>query len=159
MKLNNIKAHFILDDEIFFNGARYIFRGCNAIFTKHRHHKNVAHVTGVKSKTHLTMCSEYIKETFNIGIKEEKIDNQFFSHKSNKILDMKNIYNEIKQMENFSVLYEPELFSAMTIKHVDRAFPTIILFSTGSYSILGGKMENVKYVCTVVKSLILKNTR
>ena len=62
-------------------------------------------------------------------------------------------------MENYSVLYEPELFTAMTIKHVNRAFPTILLFSTGSYSILGGKMENVKYSWDIVTSLILKHTQ
>ena len=38
MKLNNIKAHLNLDDEISFNDARYIFRGYNATFTIHQHH-------------------------------------------------------------------------------------------------------------------------
>ena len=158
MKLNNIKAHFNLDDEISFNDARYIFRGCNATFTIHQHTKNVVHVTGVKSKRHLYFCAEYIKETFNVGIIKEKIDNQFFSHKSKKILSMRSIYHEISEMENYCVLYEPELFTGMTIKHVNKAFPTIILFSTGSYSILGGKMEYVKYSWELVNTLILKHT-
>jgi len=61
-------------------------------------------------------------------------------------------------MENYCVLYEPELFTGMTIKHVNKAFPTIILFSTGSYSILGGKMEYVKYSWELVSTLILKHT-
>ena len=67
MKLRNIKGHFILNNEIFYDSedSKYIFPGCNAKFTVYIHHKNVIHVTGVKSKTHLNQCGEYLKKTFN----------------------------------------------------------------------------------------------
>ena len=53
MKLRNIKAHFNLNSEIDIDGLRTIFKGCDATFTIHRHHRNVVHVTGVKSHSHL----------------------------------------------------------------------------------------------------------
>ena len=102
MKLYNIKAHFnldsSLDDSVLENFTmkytRYIFRGCGATFKIYSHNKKVTHVTGVKSKTHLRQCKEYIKKTFNIGITQVIIDNKFCSHKDKKVLDMVKIFNE-----------------------------------------------------------------
>ena len=49
-------------------------------------------------------------------------------------------------MDEYSVIFEPELFIAMTIKHVDRKFPTCLLYPTGLYIFLGGKGKNlIKY--------------
>ena len=53
------------------------------------------------------------KKTFNIGITQVIIDNQFYSHKDNKILDMVKIFNEIKIIDEYSVIFEPKLFIAM----------------------------------------------
>ena len=70
MILYNIKAHFnldsSLDDSVLENFTMkytgYIFRGCGATFTVYNHNKKVTHVTGVKSKSHLKQCEEYIKK-------------------------------------------------------------------------------------------------
>ena len=101
----------------------------------------------------------YIKEAFNIGITKVIIDNQFYSHKDNKVLDMVKIFNKIKEMDEYSVIFEPELFIAMTIKHIDRKFPTCLLYPTGSYTFLGGKMENLKVMYKFIKYLINNNTK
>ena len=93
MKLRNIKAHFNLDKQIDIDVIRKIFKECNATFTIHSHHKNVVHVTGVKSNTHLKLCIQYIENNFNVKVIESIIDNKFFSHKDNKVIDLKkNIY-------------------------------------------------------------------
>ena len=100
-----------------------------------------------------------LKKTFNIGITQVIIDNQFYSHKDNKILDMVKIFNEIKNMDEYSVIFEPELFIAMTIRHVDRKFPTCLLYPTGSYTFLGGKMENLNVLYIFIKHLINNFTK
>ena len=56
---------------------------------------------------------------------------------------MVKIFNEIKNMDEYSVIFEPELFIAMTIKHVDRRLPTCLFYPTVSYTFPGGKMENI----------------
>ena len=125
MKLYNIKARFIHDNSLndsvleYFSlkNARYILREFGATFTVYNHNKSCTHVTGVKSKNHLKQCQVYIKEAFNIGITKVIIDNQFYSHKDNKVLDMVKIFNKIREMDEYSVIFEPELFIAMTIKH------------------------------------------
>ena len=46
--------------------------------------------------------------------------------------------------ETHIVYFEPELSPGMIIKHENRIYQTILLFRTGSYTFLGGKMANVK---------------
>ena len=91
MKLRNIKAHFNLDKTINMELIRKIFKACNATFTIHSHHKNVVHVTGVKSYTHLKLCIQYIENNFDVRVIESIIDNQLFSHKHKKVLDLKKL--------------------------------------------------------------------
>ena len=153
MKLRNIKAHFNLDKQIDIDVIRKIFKGCNATFTIHSHHKNVIHVTGVKSNTHLKLCIQYIEENFNVKVNESIIDNQFFSHKDNKVLDLRKIYDKLK--ETHIVFFEPELSPSMVIKHKNKIFPTILLFHSGSYTFLGGKMENVKVTNNFIKEITI----
>ena len=87
MKLRNIKAHFNLDKTIDIDQTRKIFKACNVTFTIHSHHNNVIHVTGVKSYTHLKLSIQYIETNFDVRVIESIIDNQFFSHKDNKVID------------------------------------------------------------------------
>ena len=167
MKLYNIKARFIhdisLDDSVleYFSliNTRYILRDFGVTFTVYNHNKSCTHVTGVKSKTHLKQCEVYIKKTFNIGITQVIIDNQFYSHRGKRVLDMVKIFNHIKKMDEYSVIFEPELFIAMKIKHVDKKIPTCLLYPTGSYTFLGGKMENFKFMYIFIKYLINNNTK
>ena len=101
MKLRNIKAHLNLDKTIDIDLIRKIFKACNATFTIHSHHKNVVHVTGVKSYIHLKLCIQYIENNFNVKVIESIIDNQFFSHKDNKVLGLRKIYEKLR--ENYTV--------------------------------------------------------
>ena len=60
-----------------------------------------------------------LSKKFNIEIIQVIIDNQFYSHKDNKILNMVKIFNDIKKKKNeYSVIFEPELIIAMTIRVV-----------------------------------------
>ena len=128
MKLRNIKAHFKIDTELEVCTIRKIFKGNDATFTIHRHHKDVIHVTGVKSHYHLKTCLGYLEETYKVKIEETIIDNQFISHKDNKVVDLKKIYEDLRHNKEYIVIFEPELFAGMTIKNIDKKYPTILLF-------------------------------
>ena len=101
MKLRNIKAHFNLDKQIDIDLIRKIFKGCHTTFTIHSHHKNVVHVTGVKSYIHIKLCNQYIENNFNVKVIESIFDNQFFSHKDNKVLDLRKIYEKLRENHTF----------------------------------------------------------
>ena len=158
MKLKNIKAHFMLDAELEVCTKRKIFRGNAATFTIHNHHKDVIHVTGVKSHSHLKSCLKYLEETYKVKIEKTVIDNQFISHKDNKVVNLKRIYDDLRHNKKYHVIFEPELFAGMTIKNIDKKYPTILLFHTGSFTLLGGKMENVKYTSNFLKKILHNNT-
>ena len=66
---------------------------------------------------HLKMCAEFIETKFNVKILEEVIDNQFFSHKDRKIVDLNAIYAKISNSDLYDVVLESELFPGLTIKH------------------------------------------
>ena len=78
-----------MDIEIYIDGLRRICKGCDATYTIHRHHRNVINVTGVKSNSHINLCMQYIQDVLNVKVEESIIDNQFFSYKGNKVLDLK----------------------------------------------------------------------
>ena len=156
MKLRNIKAHFNLDKQIDIDVIRKIFKDCNSTFTIHSHHKNVVHVTGIKSNTHLKLCIQYIENNFNVKVIESIIDNQFFSHKDNKPIYFLKIHEQLRECH--IVFFEPELSPSMVIKHKIKFFPTILLFRTGSYTFLGGKMDNIKFTNKFITDIINNNT-
>ena len=60
--------------------------------------------------------------------------------------------------ETHIVFFEPELSPSMVIKHKIKFFPTILLFHTGSYTFLGGKMENIKFTNKFITDIINNNT-
>ena len=99
---------------------------------------------------------QYIQENFNLKFDESIIDNQFLSNKDNKVLDFKKIYEQLR--ETHIVFFEPELSPSMVIKHKNKFFPTILLFRTGSYTFLGGKMENIKFTNKFITDIIMNNT-
>ena len=91
-------------------------------------------------------------------IEKTVIDNQFISHKDNKVVNLKIIYDDLRHNNRYLVIFEPELFAGMTIKNIDKKYPTILLFQIGSFTLLSGKMENVKYTRNFLKKILHNNT-
>ena len=150
MKLKNLKVQFKIEKKIHFETSRHIFLVDSASCTVYSHSKNILHITGIKSFFHLDQIKMRINRMFHLV--SYKIDNQFYSHKDNKILNLDDIYFLMgQQQDGFKVSYEPELFNGIIIRHQNKSYPTALLFKTGSYQIMGGKMCNVCYVNKFVK--------
>ena len=150
MKLKNLKVQFKIEKKFNFETSRHIFKIDSVTCTVYSHSKNILHITGIKSFFHL----EQIKMRINImyHIVSYKIDNQFYSHKDDKFVDLSNVYFLMCQnKDGFNVSYEPELFNGIIIRHENKSYPTALLFKTGSYQIMGGKMCNVYYVREFLK--------
>ena len=39
--------------------------------------------------------------------------------------------------------FEPEIFAGLVLKPYDKFFPSVLLFRTGSYTIIGGKSASI----------------
>ena len=56
---------------------------------------------------------------------------------------MVKIFNHIKKMDEYSVIFEPELFIAMKIKHVDKKNSNLFIIS--NWFIYFSRWENEKF--------------
>ena len=160
MKLRSLKAHFKINSSIKFEKQtkHMSFKLENATFTVYAHTKNVLHVSGLKSLFHLGQCEQALKKKYDVI--SLKIDNRMYSHKDSKCINMKTLYHKLCEKQkagNFNVIYEPELFPGLMIKHKDKSIPTAIVFRTGSYNIMGGKIENLYYIESLVKKSLNDN--
>ena len=145
MKLKNLKVQFKIEKKFNFETSRHIFVIDSATCTVYSHSKNIVHTTGIKSFFHLNQIKTKMNRMFHLV--SYKIDNQFYSHKDNKIHNLNRIFHMMRnQHDGFKVSYEPEIFNGIVIRHQNKSYPTALLFKTGSYQIMGGKMCNVCYV-------------
>ena len=150
MKLKNLKVQFKIEKKILFETSRYIFLVDSVTCTVYSHSKNILHITGIKSFFHLDQIKMRINKMFYLV--SYRIDNQFYSHKDNKILNLNDIYFLMRQQQDgFKISYEPELFNGIIIRNQNKSYPTALLFKTGSYQIMGGKMCNVIHYSMLCK--------
>ena len=68
----------------------------------------------------------------------------FYSYKDHKMIDMSALYYHVRDefKERFVIDYNVELFPGLYMKTKFKGEPTIILFRTGSYTIMGCKSIN-----------------
>ena len=162
MRLTSLKAHFKINTPIKFDERKNhkSFKLEDATLTVYAHTKNVLHVSGLKSLFHLEQCKQALKKKYQVL--SLKIDNRMYSHKDSKCINMKSLYDQLCEKQRngkFNIIYEPELFPGLMIKHKDKSIPTAIIFRTGSYNIMGGKIENLHYIESIVKKSLNDNVK
>ena len=57
------------------------------------------------------------------------------------------MYTFLKNSDTFYVEYHIELFAGMYLHPKKEHYPTILFFRTGSYTMMGGKQENILKEC------------
>ena len=142
MKLKNIKASFIFDQNLIEGKSgteKFIFKEQNVTYTIYKHTPHLLNVTGVKSIAQLMNCRRDMEERFNKKIIQERVDNLFFSKKDNKNLDMDQLHQYLKGNELYHASYVHELFPGMHLLPKNKLYPTIVLFRTGSFTLMGSK--------------------
>ena len=158
MKLKNIKASFIFNQNLIEKKsgcAKCIFKEGDVTYIIYTHTPHLLNVTGVKSIAQLKTCKAEMEERFHIKIIEYKIDNLFFSKKDNKNIDLDRLCQYLHDHEKYYASYCHELFPGMHLLPKDKLYPTIVLFRTGSFTLMGSK--NLDFIFeseSFVKSLI-----
>ena len=158
MKLNNIKASFIFENSVVKNqNKQVIWKNGNFTFTIYKHSQHLVNVTGLKSAEEIEQQKSVIEEMFQQKVKKVRIDNVFFSKKDYKNIDMCTLYNDLKENKDYFVSYNIEVFPGMYLHPKDKQYPTMIIFRTGSFTIMGGKSVKSVYECEIfLKTLIQK---
>ena len=157
MLLKNIKASFWVEKKPNLNKIEcvtkhslYLYRLHGLVFTIYKHKQDRINVTGIDSIKQLRMCSSLIKLKFDTSVYRFKIDSMMFSEKNQLKIDIVGVIQFLnKKYKNiFRTSFTNELFPALFIKPTaifkKEGPPTIILFSSGSFVLIGAK--NMKIV-------------
>ena len=142
MKLRNIKASLFFDENFLEKKVgieKNIFKQRSVTYTVYRHTPNLLNVTGLKSLAKLESEIFEIENYFKQPIIRARIDSIFFSEKNNMCIDLSLIEMFLKNHDKFMVSYHQELFNGMHLLPKDKKYPTIGLFSSGSFTMMGSK--------------------
>ena len=126
---------------------KYIIPFGNVKITVYWHSPLLINVTGSKSMQEVKHIQSRIETAFNVHCKNLKVDNIFYSHKDYINIDMSALYYYAREKfkEKFVIDYNIELFPGLYMKSRCKTVPTLILFRTGSYTIIGCKsIDQVK---------------
>ena len=58
---------------------------------------------------------------------------------------MCSLYNDLKENKDYFISYNIEVFPGMYLHPKDKQYPTMIIFRTGSFTIMGGKSLKAIY--------------
>ena len=146
MELKNIKVRFIFKDDIITKANKQIiWKNGKSTFSIYKDATKFINVTGLKSLQEIKQQKLAMEDRFKQKIIDVKIDNIFFSKKDDKNINMHSLYNYLKGVKNYFCNYNIELFSGMYLHPLNKLYPTILLFRTGSYTLMGGKSLKVIY--------------
>ena len=135
----------------------FILRPEKFTFTIYHHSPYLINVTGLKSFEELQEAQKIAEGIFHQQVSKVRIDNTFYSQKNFANVDLNHVYAFMKNSDIFYVEYNIELFAGMYMKPKKENYPTILFFRTGSYTMMGGRKENILNECEVfVNSLIEK---
>lgn len=112
-----------------------------AVIIVYRHSPCLLNVTGLKSSKEIRQLWKDLESRFKLHCFKIRIDNIFYSHKDKKVYNLFHLFYFLKGFcpEAYSVDYNVEIFPGMFLKSKSKTLPTLILFTTGSYSIIGAK--------------------
>ena len=163
MRVNNIKCSLKSDTSIFENELqkhkKYKTQIGKATLIVYGHSPLLINLTGLKSMKEVETTKKFIEVVYDVKCSDLRVDNIFYSHKDYLSIDMNKLYYYLKDKykDKFVIDYNIELFPGLYMKSKKRGLPTIILFRTGSYTILGCKtIEMVKKYKIFILTLFSK---
>ena len=142
MKIKNVKASFFVGKNLFkkrIGREKLIFRQRGVTYTVYMHTPNLLNVTGLKSLAQVESERNEMEKYFNQPIVKTRIDSIFVSEKNNICIDLNAIEMFLKNHDKFMVSYHQEVFPGMHLLPKEKKYPTIGLFTSGSFTMMGSK--------------------
>lgn len=161
--LKNLKCTYFTDEPVYRESLekskKHNFKINGISITIYGHSPLLLNVTGIKSWSDMKATQMMIEKEYQVKVLQTRVDCVFFSHKGRTNIDMSKIYYHVRDnlKEKYFVDYNIELHPRMCLQPRLFGYPTINLFRTGSYQILGGKsIDKIIESKVFVKNLILK---
>ena len=161
MRVCNIKISIYFEEALFEKmKTKEKIHSCLASWkiTQYRHSPHLMNVTGIRSESEINDVIIQLEEIYNNKCVKHQIDSVMLSHRDHKIIKLCNVYKHLKSVtDKYYIDYHPEIFTGMYLKPFNREYPTVNLFYTASFQLLGGKsFEKINYTVGMVKELINK---
>ena len=156
MKIKNIKVRFVFKSDIIEKQKKQIiWKNGKFTSTIYGGATKFINVTGLKNSREIKQQKLLVEEIYQQKVISVKIDNIFYSKKDYKNIDMNSLYSYIKENKDYFCNYNIEMFAGMYLHPSNKLYPTILVFRTGSYQIMGGKSLKLIYKSEIfVKELI-----
>ena len=140
------------------SNKKKIFKHHNWTITIYYHTPSLINATGLKSKEEIKRVIAYLEQRYKNICLSHKIDSTMISHRDNKLIQMNEVQPCLKTLSTeYYCDYEPEIFNGIFLKPICREYPTINLFYTGSFQLLGGRsFDKIEEAITIIKSVIKK---
>ena len=136
----------------------------NAKVTIYLHSPSIANVTGLKSRANVEYYKSLLEKTYAHKCTITYIDCLFLSRKDNRKIDMHSLYKYIiDNCKNvYRVIYNIEIFPAMYLFPKNRGFPTVLIFRTGTYQLIGGYkadciLQSISFVQRILDTFCKQN--
>ena len=161
MNVSNIKISIHFQDDCFqklHTNEKIIFKEKKWSIIHYIHSPRIVNVTGIKSEEEISQVIQFLERKYNNKCIKHQIDSIMITHKDYKSIQMIDIVNNLKSITNlYYADYNPELFTGIYLKPYDRTYPTVNMFYTGSFQLLGGKsFEKIHITFNIIKKLIEK---
>ena len=141
MKLRNLKASFILKNEIVMERKKKnnVFKHQPFTFNIYHHSPHIVHVTGVKSMELLKQAQYIIEEKCNQKVLRIRIESTFYSKKNYQNIDLIKVHDFLQNNKLFHVDYNVELFAGMYLIPRNKKIPYNNILSHWFIHLNGGK--------------------
>ena len=136
-----------------------ILRRLKTTVTIYNHSPHTIHVTGITRQEQIDEFLRYLLMSLKQSPVEYKVDNSMFSCKMNNDIDLKRLVNKLPEQAPYYCVYERTIFPAIFFKpkktFKTERYPTILIFRSGSFLLLGGtSVDIVRKAAEFVKTLI-----
>ena len=162
MNICNIKIMLLFSDPLIKkekSNRKIIFKERSWTITIYCHTPTMINVTGLKQKGDIEKVKNAMEKRYMKKCLKYQINSIMLSHKDCKRIDMNEVIRNVKLLSNmFYIDFVPELFTGMYLKPLDRSFPTVNIFYTGSFQLLGAKsFEKIDTTVHLVQKIIKKS--
>jgi TATA-box binding protein (TBP) (component of TFIID and TFIIIB) len=141
------------------NCSYLIFLTAKCVITIYKHSMSRLHITGICNKSDLHTIFYFVREVLKNVILTGSIQNSLFSFKNvdkNINFNFKNVTKFVNNVYK-NVKFNADVFPAIFLRPAPKfkGFPTILLFSSGSYVLIGGcRMKYIKKAHILVTNII-----
>ena len=143
------------------SNRKTIYKEGTWTITLYRHSPRMVNITGLKHESDIKKVIHHIEKMYMKKCMKYQIDSIMITHKDYKMLSMTNVIQNAKSLDHlYYIDYNPELFTGLYLKPYNCTYPTVNLFYTGSFQLLGGKsFQKINTVVHLIQQLIAKSEK